>query len=665
MVHDLMSHLVNWIYSHPNWAGLALFLLSAGESMTVIGSFIPGTILMTAVGVFIGADLLPYWPMAICAATGAVFGDALNFTLGYFLKDNIAQVWPFRTRKHWLIKGQQFFNKHGGKSIFFARFIGPLRAFAPIIFGAMRVPASKFYAIDSLSAFVWATTYLLPGVLLGEASLELPPDISEHLFRLVFVTLIIVIIAIWGVRLLVLHINEVVKNALSCLWTKIKETPSLSFISHLFRHHKADHPRGQLGTVFVFLIVLSAFLFLTTIVYTQHPLLMSFNNQAHHWVESWRMQWLDNLMLMITLLGEKEIIAVGFTAVLTWLCYQKKWRAAIFWTGIFFLGAGGAYVLKHFVHSHRPNQTFEAVDGFSFPSGHVVIATLFYGGFAYLAAGCESIKSRWTGYVIAIILIAAVMCSRVFLGVHWVSDTLGSVLFAWLCLLFMAFFYQRYPSQHIHALKIAPFILALQILVSCVYAHHNYNKLKREYFSPPAAQFMQKNIWWKNGYPAASMITTNRVGSPRNALTIQWAGNEEEIINVLQTQGWHSALEQHNWVLEMQHPEEKTTTVNFHLKLRFFENKKPKLIFYKALNTPQDFMVLQLWQTDMRVEPGIEIFAGALSFNHIIDDKHTSMTFNNDTLTTTFLLNLNHQVATRLVATQPNKAPMILIQPVS
>ena len=111
MIHDLISHLVTWIYHHPNWAGLALFLLSAGESMTLIGSFIPGTIIMTAVGIFIGADLLTYWPMVLWAGSGAIFGDALNFTLGYYLKDNIKHVWPFKTHQHWLTKGQEFCQK--------------------------------------------------------------------------------------------------------------------------------------------------------------------------------------------------------------------------------------------------------------------------------------------------------------------------------------------------------------------------------------------------------------------------------------------------------------------------------------------------------------------------------------------------------------------------
>lgn len=659
MVHDLIRHLVTWIYLHPNWAGLALFLLSAGESMTLVGSFIPGTIVMTAVGIFIGADLLPYWPMVLWSACGAIFGDALNFTLGYYLKDNIKNVWPFQTHQHWLKKGQAFLEKHGGKSIFFARFIGPLRAFAPVIAGALHMPASKFYLMDSLSAFTWAITYLLPGVLLGAASLELSPDITEHLFRFVFLTLIVLIVGFWLIRLLILHVNEVVKNALSCLWTKMKESPSFSFICHIFRHHNEDHPRGQLGTLFVSLLILCAFIFLTLFVYMQHPLLIINNNEAHHFVQSLRMQWLDKLMLMITLLGQKEILAVGFLVVLGWLCHQRCWRAAVFWMGAFLLGAGGAYVLKDALHFHRPNETFEAIDGFSYPSGHVVLATIFYGGLTYLGASHRLLRFRWIGYSIASFLVAAVACSRTFLGVHWLSDILGSILLGWLCLLLMALFYQRHPNQNIQPEKMLPCLVVLQVLLTWGYFYTHYSKLYDEYFSTPVTQTIETNTWWQQGAPI-SMVATNRFGLPKESLNIQWASNTNDITKLLQSQGWRSALEPHNWVLEIQHPEDKIPTINLHLKTRFFDDAKPKLIFYKALNnTPENYMVLQLWATETAFASStVKIFAGELSINSV--DEESQVKLSDAQLTTEFLHSLDNKV--KITNITQNNASIILIR---
>lgn len=665
MVHDLIRHLVTWIYLHPNWAGLVLFLLSAGESMTLIGSFIPGTIVMTAVGVFIGADLLSYWPMVLWSAFGAIFGDGLNFTLGYYLKDNINQVWPFRTRQHWLSKGQAYFDKHGGKSIFFARFIGPLRAFAPVIAGALRMPAGKFYLMDSLSAFTWAIVYLLPGVLLGQASLELSPDITEHLFRFVFLTLVILIVGIWLLRLLVLHVNEVVKNALSCLWTKMKETPSFDYICHIFRHHKEDHPRGQLGTLFVLLLVVTAFVALTLLVHAQHPLLITYNNEAHHFIQSLRMQWLDKLMLIVTMLGQKEILAVGFIFTMGWLCYKRCWRAAIFWGSSFLLGTCFAHFFKELIQFHRPNQGFETVDSFSFPSGHVAIATVYYGGLAYLGANHRLLKFRWASYTIASLLITIVACSRLFLGVHWLSDILGGVLLGWSCLLVMALFYQRHSTQNIHFERIFPWIVTLQIVLTWGYLHHYQTSLKSNYFAARNIQSIESNVWWEKGYPNALMIATNRLGLPRELLNIQWAGNQNDIATLLHAQGWQSALEPHNWVLEIQHPEDKTPTVNLHLKARFFENHKPTLVFYKSLHAAHTYMVLQLWQTNITLTPtDSQIFTGELSVSS--DLKESDANINNRQLVNVFLQSLSSTVRIKVIDAEkslpPKSMPIILIK---
>lgn len=659
MVHDLIRHLVLWIYQHPNWAGLALFLLSAGESMTLIGSFIPGTILMTAVGIFIGADLLPYWPMVLWAACGTLFGDALNFTLGYYLKDNIKLIWPFKTHPHWLAKGQVFFEKHGGKSIYFARFIGPLRAFAPIIAGAMRMPAGKFYLMDTLSAFTWAITYLLPGLLLGEASLELPPDITEHLFRFVFLTLIAVIVGVWLIRLLVLHINEVIKNALSCLWTKMKETPSFELVCHLFRHHHEDHPRGQLGTLFVLLWVLMAFILLTVFVYAHHWFITTYNTQAYHLAQSLRTEWLNNILLFITALGEKKLLLVGFLATFAWLCYRRCWRAAIFWIGAFTLGVGSTYIFKMAVQFPRPNAAFEAIDGFSYPSGHVILATLFYGGLAYLGVNHRLLKFRWLGYIIACLLVILVAGSRAFLGVHWLSDIVGSILLGWLSLLLMALFYQRHPSQNIHPEKMLPVIIALQIALAWGYVHVHYLELTKEYFPKTTLQNSWMTTWWQQGYSTSKIRITNRLGIPQNTLNIQWAGNAVKITENLRSQGWKSALEPHNWVLEIQHPETKKPAVNLHLKKYFFEDKKPNYIFYKNLNVPETYMVLELWETPIKITPtNTPLYIGELTFKN--QNKNNSLKLNASQLTSEFLQSLNKEtVATKML---DNNQTIILIR---
>lgn len=619
VVHELIRQLVLWIYQHPTWAGFALFLLSAGESMTLIGSFIPGTIVMTAVGIFIGADLLPYWPMALWAGCGALCGDVLNFSLGYLLKDNIKHVWPFKKYPHWLHKGQYFFEVHGGKSIYFARFIGPLRAFAPIIAGAMRMSPSKFYIIDTLSAFTWSIVYLLPGVLLGEASLQLSSDITDHLFRYALMTLVLAIVAGWIIQLLILHINDVVKNALSCLWTKIKETPSLSFVRHWMHHYQTDHPRGQLGTLFVFVVIFSCFIVLTIGVSLSWPALLLYNSELHHLTQSLRTPNLDHVMLMITMMGEKKIILVMVLLASVWMAYRRCWRAVFFLLGSCFLGVFSAYFLKDWIQFHRPLDGMDDIHGFSYPSGHVMIAMIFYGGLAYLAAAHLKEKSRCLFYLGAIVLILLVICSRLLLGVHWMTDVVGSILLGWSCLLLMAFFYQRDVTQNIQPIKLFPLLIVIQLILTGGYYQHTQSRLDADYALNYHPEMISIDIhthgWWNNNALDLPSISTNRLGVPKELLNLQWMGKQESIETLLISQGWNSLREHRNWVLELENIEEKPPTPHPNVKVRYFDDKSPTFIFYKAFHDfPQTFMVLQLWQTQYFVEPaGLPLFVGTLN----------------------------------------------------
>ena len=167
------------------------------------------------------------------------------------------------------------------------------------------------------------------------------------------------------------------------------------------------------------------------------------------------------------------------------------------------------------------------------------------------------------------------------------------------------------------------------------------------------------------------MMANNRFGVPKELLNIQWAGNEKNISALLTAQGWKSALEPHNWVLEIQHPENKTPVINLELKTRFFEDKKPKLIFYKPLHIPHTFMVLQLWKTNITLSPSaMEFFAGELSVNTEI--KKSPINVSEAKLIAEFLQSLNNAVMTRVTLTQtlqssktaPNDTSIILIRPV-
>ena len=111
------AHLIEWLHHNPGWAGFVTFLISLSESLAVIGLLIPGTVIMTAVGTLIGANIIPAGQIIACAIAGAIVGDSLSYRLGYHFTDHLRDIWPFKRYPQLLTKGEKFFVDHGGKSV--------------------------------------------------------------------------------------------------------------------------------------------------------------------------------------------------------------------------------------------------------------------------------------------------------------------------------------------------------------------------------------------------------------------------------------------------------------------------------------------------------------------------------------------------------------------
>ena len=91
-------------------------------------------------------------------------------------------------------KGERFFQRHGGISILFGRFVGPVRSIIPAVAGMMHMPPVRFYLVNILSALAWAPVVILPGVAFG-ASLNLASAVALRFAEL----LAAVILLVWFV----------------------------------------------------------------------------------------------------------------------------------------------------------------------------------------------------------------------------------------------------------------------------------------------------------------------------------------------------------------------------------------------------------------------------------------------------------------------------------
>ena len=178
---------------------MMVFMVAFAESLAIVGSIIPGSVMMTMLGFLAGSGVMRIDLTMFAAICGAFAGDSASYFLGRIMSDRLYAWWPFTRYPHWLNYAKTYFERHGVKSVFLGRFIGPLRSFIPVIAGMMRMEQLKFLTANITSAILWAILYLVPGILLGTASIEL----SNQNARRLFMALMLVLLCVWCIFLFI------------------------------------------------------------------------------------------------------------------------------------------------------------------------------------------------------------------------------------------------------------------------------------------------------------------------------------------------------------------------------------------------------------------------------------------------------------------------------
>jgi undecaprenyl-diphosphatase len=174
---------------------LFVFLICVGEAVFIAGLLVPSLPILLLVGTIISAQNLNFWPIFLAATAGGIVGDAISYWIGFWLKDRVKTTWPFKNHLALIARGEIFFRQHGGKAIFIGRFITGLKAVVPGIAGMLGMNWGYFTFINTITAFVWAASHILPGMFLTEwlermgLSLELVIIVGTIILAVVFVLL--------------------------------------------------------------------------------------------------------------------------------------------------------------------------------------------------------------------------------------------------------------------------------------------------------------------------------------------------------------------------------------------------------------------------------------------------------------------------------------------
>ncbi len=183
---EKLLHLLSTVIT--GWLGyLLLFGIMFSETGLLVGFFLPGDSLLFTIGVVCGAGGLDIVAIILVLWAAAVIGDTTGYWLGRHTGPRIfSRPDSLLFHKDHLQRTQQFYDKHGGKTIIYARFVPIIRTFAPFVAGVGRMSYTRFLSFSVFGGLAWVASMTLAGYYLGNI-----PVVRRH-FEKVVVGIILV-----------------------------------------------------------------------------------------------------------------------------------------------------------------------------------------------------------------------------------------------------------------------------------------------------------------------------------------------------------------------------------------------------------------------------------------------------------------------------------------
>ena len=180
------QHLTELAAQYGAWIYGILFLIIFCETGLVVMPLLPGDSLLFAAGSIAAIGKMNIHLMVVLLIIAAILGDAVNFMIGKFFGEKLfANPNSKIFKQSHLQKTQQFYAKHGGKTIILARFIPIVRTFAPFVAGMGHMTYHHFLAYNVIGGVLWVTIFSYLGYFFGNL-----PIVKDNL-SLVLVAIIV------------------------------------------------------------------------------------------------------------------------------------------------------------------------------------------------------------------------------------------------------------------------------------------------------------------------------------------------------------------------------------------------------------------------------------------------------------------------------------------
>jgi len=193
------KHLVQITVHYQGWTYLILFAIIFSETGFVVTPFLPGDSLLFAAGALIagGNSGLDIYILTLILIIAAFTGNTLNYLLGNHFGPKVFKEKNKILKLEYYVQTKSFFDRHGGKSVIFSRFMPIIRTIAPFVAGVGHMPFLRYSLYNIIGGAAWVILFLFAGYMLGNV-----PFFKAH-FSLIGIVIILVSIippVIAGIR---------------------------------------------------------------------------------------------------------------------------------------------------------------------------------------------------------------------------------------------------------------------------------------------------------------------------------------------------------------------------------------------------------------------------------------------------------------------------------
>lgn len=605
MLQTLFQTIIDYLHNNTNSAGIIVYFITFLESLAIAGTlaYIPGSVVMTAIGILIGSRVIPASVILSCAVFGAITGDIISYWMGRYYKDRIHKIWPFTRYPHWLEKGEDFFKKYGGVSLIVGRFFGPIRCLVPLVAGTFKMRPLIFLLVAIPSASGWAIGYLLPGILIGALSLELPSSLAFKFIGVVLGFLLLAALISWGAHYFFSRLGGTINKKIKNLWYFLQKHKQTHWFTELLTD--PHNPENYTQIILLFYAIISGLIFLFIAGNVEYQSKLTFLNEPlFHLLQSLRTNIGDNIFLIVTILGSSKVMVGSTALILTWLVFKRYWRAAIHWLALFLATGWSIHVFKSLFYSSRPTGFLVTDLTSSFPSGHTLLTISLLGFLAALIGQEIPTKKRRIAYIAAIVISIIVGSSRLYLGAHWLTDVLGSLFLGATLILLTTISYKRSHKTCLPVTKFVQVILISFLLTWIVFGVLNFKETKYKYTPNWLSQTQNVALAdWQQHINYEPIFRTNRFGKETEAINIEWLGDIENIHVLLERQGWKGQDAALSMIGFLRNISNQDNGFRLPIFPQLYQGQRPSLVMTKQLEVNGKWIImLRLWKSNIQIQ---------------------------------------------------------------